>query len=103
MTHQEATAAPNVLTGKVFLCDIEVYVLIDLGSTHSFIVSTIASQLHREPGILDKELMVRTPLGEFLVTRMVYKDCAVRIDTVEFPADLTVLALLELDVILGID
>ena len=30
MTHQEAAAAPNVITGKVFLSDIEVYVLIEL-------------------------------------------------------------------------
>ena len=70
---------------------------------HSFIASTIASQLHRELGILDKELVVRTPLGEFLVTRMAYKDCTVKINTVEFLAYLTVLSLLKLDVILGMD
>ena len=103
MTHQEAASAPNVITGKIFLYDIEAYVLIDLGSTHSFIAPIITSCLHQEPGILDKELIVHTPFGEFLVVRTVYKDCAVRINTEEFPADLIVLPLLELDVILGMD
>ena len=45
MTRQEAASAPDVITGEIFLCDIEVYVLIDLGSTHSFIASTIAQKL----------------------------------------------------------
>ena len=42
MSQQEVVAAPNVITGTMFLSDIKVYVLIDPGSTHSFISSTTA-------------------------------------------------------------
>ena len=37
LTRGEAEAAPEVITGKVLLYQLEVYVLIDPGSTHSFI------------------------------------------------------------------
>ena len=37
MTRQEAVATPEVITGKILVHDLEAYVLIDLGSTHSFI------------------------------------------------------------------
>ena len=48
MTHQEAAAALNVLTGKVFLFDIEIYVLIDPGTTHSFISPATVSCLQKK-------------------------------------------------------
>ena len=103
MTHQEAVSTPNIITGKIFLYDIEAYVLIDPGSIHSFIALIIASCLHQELGILDKELIVRIPLGEFLVDRTVYRDYAIQLNIGEVPTYLIVLPLLELDVILGMD
>ena len=103
MTHQEAATAPNVITGTIFLYDIAVCALIDPGSTHSFISSTTASHLHQSPGVLEKDLVVSTPLGECVIVQTVYRDCAIQINTVEFPADLIVFPLLELDVILGMD
>ena len=74
MTHQEAAEAPDVIAGKVLLFDNEVYALIDLGATHSFIASNIASSLHVEPGLLNEKLSVRTLLGESLAVRTVYRD-----------------------------
>ena len=65
MTRQEAAEAPHMITGKVFLFDVEAYALIDPGSTHSYISSNIASCLHIEPGILNEELSVR-PIWENL-------------------------------------
>ena len=103
MTHQEAAAAPNVITSKVFLSDIEVYVLIDPGSTHSFISSVTASCLHKKSESLGNELTVRTLVGEVVTVQIVYKDCAIQINGVEFLTDLIVFPLLELDIILGMD
>ena len=60
MTHEEAATAPNVITGKVFLSDIEVHVLIDPGSTHSFISSATALCLHKKSESLGNKLAVRT-------------------------------------------
>ena len=103
MTHQEAAAAPDVITGKILLFNKEVHALIDPGSTHSFIASATASCLHQKPGVLGKDLAVSTPLGECVIVQTVYRDCSLQISLVEFPADLIVFPLLELDVILGMD
>ena len=77
MTGQEAAEAPDVIVGKVLLGDNEVYALIDPGATHSFIASNFASNLHVEPGLLNEQLRVRTPLGESLAVQTVYRDCIV--------------------------
>ena len=98
-----AVRSPSVITGKIFLSDREVYILIDPGSTYSFIASVTASCLHQKPGVLGKDLTVIIPLGECVVVQTVYRDCAIRINMVGFPADLIVFSLLELDVILGMD
>ena len=103
MTRQEAAEAPEVIVGKIYLFDTEVSALIDPGDTHSFIASNVASYLSVEPGLLNEQLSVRTPLGESLAVRTVYKDCLVRIDTGVFPVDVIVLSLLDLDIILGMD
>ena len=47
LTRGEAEAAPEVITGKVLLYQLEVYVLIDPGSTHSFISSRMTSHLRK--------------------------------------------------------
>ena len=103
MTHQEATAVPNVITGKVLLFDMEVYVLIDPGSTHSFISSATASCLHKKSEFLDNKLAVCTPVGEVVTVQVVYKGCTIKINRVEFLTDLIVFHLLELDIILDMD
>ena len=103
LTHQEAIAVPEVITGKILLFSNKVTALIDPGSTHSFIASTTTFCLHQRPGVLGKDLAVSTSLGECIIVQTVYRDCALRISKVEFPADLIVFPLLELDVILGMD
>ena len=64
MTHQEEASAPHVFTGKIFLYHIKVYALIDQGFTHSFIASVTVSRLHQKPEVLDKDLVISTPLEE---------------------------------------
>ena len=103
MTHQETAAALDVITGKILLFNKEVHTLIDPGSTHSFIASVTASYLHQKLGVLGKDLAVSTPLGECVIVQNVYRDYSLQINLVEFPADLIVFPLLELNVILGMD
>ena len=64
MTHQETATSPHVLTGTVSLFDMNVYVLIDPSSTHSFISPVTASCLHKKSELLGNNLAVRTPVGE---------------------------------------
>ena len=77
--------------------------MIDPGATHSFIASATASRLCQKPGVLGKDLTVSTPLGDCVIVQNVYRDCPLRIDMVDFPADLIVFPMLELDIILGMD
>ncbi|KAL0311461.1 UNVERIFIED_CONTAM: Transposon Ty3-G Gag-Pol polyprotein [Sesamum angustifolium] len=54
MTREEAPASNDVISGTILLFDVEAYVLIDPGSTHSYISSELASKI---PG-------KNSPLGE---------------------------------------
>ena len=103
LTQQEAATAPDVIMGNILIYNTTVCALIDPGSTHSFISTATASYLHQSPGVLGKNLMLSTPLGESIIVRTVYRDCAIQINMVKFPADLIVFPLLDLDIILGMD
>ena len=103
MTQHEAATAPEVITGTMFLSDLNVQVLIDPGSTHSFISSATALCLRKESKTLSKNLAVHTPIGEIVSIRIVYKNCAIRVNGIEFLANLIVFLMLKLDVILGMD
>ena len=75
MTQQEARAAPEVIIGILSILGREAQILVDPGSTHSFISRTFAMHIAREPELLDCGLVVRTPTGESLLTESVYRDC----------------------------
>ena len=64
ITRQEASTAPQVITGMVSLCDRMVCALIDPGATHSFIAYQLANSLGLPYGDMDNTLYVRTPLGK---------------------------------------
>ena len=103
LTRDEAVAAPEVITGKVLLQQLEAYVLIDPGSTHSFISSKMASHMHTNHDILDHRVSVCTPLVEVVILDRVYRDCCIQIGESKVYADLIVLPILEFDIILGMD
>ena len=103
LTEQEAATAPDVIRGNILLYDLTVCALIDPGAMHSFISTAIASRLPFIPGMLSNNLIVSTPVGKSVIVRTVYRDCTIQINMVEFPADLIVFPLLELDIILGMD
>ena len=102
-TRQEAEAAPDVIRGKISLFDFDIYALINPGATHSFIASTTASRWPITLGVLGTDLTVSTPLGDCIIVHTVYRDCPLQINRVDFPANLIVFPMLELDVILGMD
>ena len=67
---------------------------------HSY---AIASCLNKESEPLNKKLAVRTPIGEIVTVQIGYRNCAIRINGIEFLADLILFPLLKLDIILGMD
>ncbi|KAL2233225.1 UNVERIFIED_CONTAM: Transposon Tf2-12 polyprotein [Sesamum indicum] len=89
--------------GTILLYDIAAYVLIDPGSTHSYISSEFASKIPGENSPLGCNLMVYLPVGGGVIVNSVRKGSLVRIGDVNLPVDLIVLDLKEFDVILGMD
>ncbi|KAL0366986.1 UNVERIFIED_CONTAM: Retrovirus-related Pol polyprotein from transposon.6 [Sesamum radiatum] len=103
MTREEAPASNDVISGMTLIFDVEAYVLIDPGSTHSYISSELASKIPGENSPLGYNLMVYLPVGGSVVVNSVRKGSLVRIGDVNLPVDLIVMDLKEFDVILGMD
>ncbi|KAL0449158.1 UNVERIFIED_CONTAM: hypothetical protein Slati_1472200 [Sesamum latifolium] len=103
MTREEAPASLDVISGTIFLFDIEAYVLIDPSSTHSYISAELASKIPGENSPLGYNLMVYLPVGGDVVVNSVRKGSLVRIGDVTLSVDLVVMDLKEFDVILGMD
>ncbi|KAJ8769486.1 hypothetical protein K2173_002976 [Erythroxylum novogranatense] len=102
MTREEAETAPEVVTGMVKLFDDDVLALIDPGFTHSF-VSLGRTVPRRKLSPLDTPLMVSTPIGQYIITSQVYRECEIGISGGKFVVDLMPLKMGGLDVILGMD
>ncbi|KAJ8753514.1 hypothetical protein K2173_022755 [Erythroxylum novogranatense] len=102
MTREDAETAPNIVTGMIRLFADDVLVLIDPGSTHSF-VSSSRPVCDRNVSSLDTPLMVNTPIGQYIIISQVYRDCEIRIDEELLVVDLMPLRMGGLDVILGMD
>ena len=103
LTQQEALAAPEVIMGILSILGREAHILIDPGSTHSFISRTFAMHIGREPELLDCDLVVRTPTRESLLAESVYLDCMIGMGEHEFEANLISLDIYDFDAILGMD
>ncbi|XP_074376881.1 uncharacterized protein LOC141718399 [Apium graveolens] len=103
LTRDEAAVAPEVITGKVLFNNLEVCVLIDPGSTHSFISSKMTSHMHKNPNTLDSKVNIYTPMGEVVVVGRIYRDGFIQISEAKLHADLIVLSFHEFDIILGMD
>ena len=61
----------------MFITRHEIYVLIDLGFTHSFISYKLGSQLHLDHEDMTYELCINTPLEDVLLVDMVCKSCII--------------------------
>ena len=95
--------ALDVIIGNFHIFETIVHALIDPGSTHSYVCTSIPSL-----GILPKnetkyDILVTNPLGHSVIMNRVYRYCPIRIREYEFSGDLIELSFGEFDVILGID
>ena len=101
ITHHEASAAPQVITGMVSLCERRVCALIDPGVTHSFIAYELADSLKLLYEDMDVALCVRTPLGENVIVKRECRDCVIQIGGARLRVDLVVMPLQDFELILG--
>ncbi|KAL0411109.1 UNVERIFIED_CONTAM: hypothetical protein Slati_3700600 [Sesamum latifolium] len=63
MTREEAPASNDVISGMILIFDVEAYVSIDPGSTHSYISSKLVSKISGENSPLGYNLMVYLPVS----------------------------------------
>ncbi|KAL0298215.1 UNVERIFIED_CONTAM: hypothetical protein Sangu_3153800 [Sesamum angustifolium] len=103
ITKEQAPKAPEVITGSFSICGFSAHVLIDPGSTCSFISHDFASRVHASIESLRHDLCVSMPAGGVMLVNTVVRSCPVVVEGVTLYADLVVINLKEFDVILGMD
>ena len=75
----EQESSPNVVTGMLQVFSIDVYALLDLGSTLSFFTPFVASQFDIFPNILNEPFMVTIPVGDSMVKKRVHRNCLIKL------------------------
>ncbi|RVW93540.1 Retrovirus-related Pol polyprotein from transposon 17.6 [Vitis vinifera] len=103
MTHHDAQATSDVVTGTLRIHTLFARVLIDPGSTHSFVLESFAGLLGLPVASMDFDLIVATLMGDSVVASRMLRNCIVMIGYREMPVDLVLLDLQDFDVILGMD
>ena len=103
MKAREDQDAPEVIAGIFSLYDIEMYALIDPGSTHSYVC--IDHVFDKIPAVeqLAYDMHVTNPLGHSISVNSVYRNCPIVIQAREFLADLIPLPFREFHLILLMD
>ncbi|KAL2236238.1 UNVERIFIED_CONTAM: Transposon Ty3-I Gag-Pol polyprotein, partial [Sesamum indicum] len=101
ITKEQAPTAPEVITGSFSICDSSAHVLIDPGSTCSFISRDFASHVHAKIEPFGHDLYVSMPADGFVLVNMVVRSCPIVVEGVTLYADCVVIDFREFDVILG--
>ena len=100
---QKAHASNTAMTGTFLIDKLNERVLFDSGAIHLFISPYFANKLARDKTLMKSPLTISTPVGEPVEVRYMYPACVVEIEERVLPADLIELAILDFDVILGMD
>ena len=103
MTRQEAQVDPGVVIGLISICRNDAYVLIDPGSTHSYISMDFAKHVDKKLSMLDNKLIISMPVGNTFVADFVFRNCDIMVEDQNLPVDLIPLDMNEFDAILGMD
>ena len=100
---REDQDAPEVIVGIFSLYDIEIYALIDPGSTHLYVC--IEHVFDKTPTVeqLANDMHVTSPSGHSISVNSVYRNCPIVIQAREFLADLITLPFREFKLIMGMD
>ena len=80
VTQQDADAAPNVVTGIIFILDHDAYTLVDPGATHSFAFKHFLDRFQIETQPLEGRMRVSLPVGDPLFSDRVVRDSKVLIE-----------------------
>ena len=95
--------ALDVIVGNLNIFDTLVHAIIDPGSTHSYVCTSIPNLASLPKSETEYDILVTNSLKHSVVVNKVYRGCPIRIREYEFPRDLIKLSFREFDVILGMD
>ena len=99
----DTSAINSMVSGTLLICTHPTYVLIDSGSTHSFVSIEFASKFTRHLESLGCILSVSIPCRGSMICSMVYKACDILVGNAILSIDLIPLGLSHFDAILGMD
>ena len=91
------------MEGKLLVCGVQVQILFDPGSTHSFLSPIFAKKIDNPPRKLDFILTVTTRVGKQVICRTYYPNCSISLGQAILPANLMVLDMHDFDIILCMD
>ena len=103
MKEVEDKDASNVIVGNFNIFDTIVHALIDTGSTHSYVCTSIPSLGSLPKSETEHDILVTNPIEHSAIMNGVYRDYPIRIREYEFPGHLIKLSFREFDVILGMN
>ena len=103
LTQQDANTSNVVVTGIIPVSTTYAYALFDPGATHAFIFTNFAKKYNFKIEPMESKLCVDTPVGGVVVTDSVCKSCVVKIANRVLLADLTLLKMLDFDIIFRMD
>ena len=75
----EEKDTPDVIVGNFYIFETIIHALIDPGSTHSYICTTIPSLGSLPKSKTEYDILVINPLGYSVIVNRVYRDCPIRI------------------------
>jgi Retroviral aspartyl protease len=87
----------------VYIYDSPAFVLIDMGASHSFVLSLFIASREWPTEIRTRAMEVQTPLGRTVIVDRVCRKRLVKIAGRDLVVDLTVLDMRDFDVLLGLD
>ena len=85
MDKDNATGDPTIVKGKLSILSQEVLVLIDPGSTHSYLTPTFTSKINQIGQETPFYLSISTLLGKEVEFDRIYQDCEIWIRGVNMP------------------
>ncbi|KAA3477770.1 DNA/RNA polymerases superfamily protein [Gossypium australe] len=100
---REDVSSPDVITSPFSLYDTNVIALINSGSTHSYVCENFVSSKSLPVDSTEFAIKVSNPLGKYVLSDKVCKNCPLMTRGYYFPANLMLLPFDEFDVILGMD
>ncbi|XP_022870423.1 uncharacterized protein LOC111389709 [Olea europaea var. sylvestris] len=103
LTGEKEDQNADVITGMLPVSNVPAIVLMDFGSTHSFISTIFMDKIGNEFIKMNNILEVSTPSGEVINTNQMVKDVKLEIEGKVLKAYLYLLRMKDFDVILGMD